>query len=212
MTILLFDVDGVLIQGYHAKAECRVCWDERLEEDFGIPRAVFTGQFIRTVFKQEVLTGKTGLYSALKAALPELGYRGDPQAVIDYWIEQDSKVNDPLLRHVEQLARIPDVTLFLASNQEHVRAKYLMGNVGFSKYFADIFYSARLGYLKPDRRFFEEVERLLPREDDTSVVLFDDDQAAVDAAKDFGWEAHQFDGPEDIFKSDTIKALLSGAT
>ena len=35
MTAVLFDVDGVLVHGYHAKPEFRKCWDENLERDFG---------------------------------------------------------------------------------------------------------------------------------------------------------------------------------
>ena len=33
---VLFDVDGVLVHGYHARPELQLRWDENLLEDLGI--------------------------------------------------------------------------------------------------------------------------------------------------------------------------------
>ncbi|NDC56614.1 MAG: haloacid dehalogenase, partial [Alphaproteobacteria bacterium] len=38
--MIFFDVDGVLIHGYHARPELRQCWDENLPRDFGIDREI----------------------------------------------------------------------------------------------------------------------------------------------------------------------------
>ena len=207
MLTILFDVDGVLIHGYHAKPEFQHCWDETLEQDFGIERAAFKQHFIKGVFEQEVLIGKRDLHDALAATLPSLGYEGDPQRLIDYWMARDAQVNTELMAYVESLSRKADVSLYIATNQEHVRARYLMEQVGFNACFKDIFYAARLGALKPDIAFYEGLERLCgaPRD---QVIFFDDNQAVVDAACQFGWEAHQFDRAEDIFKSARVSTLL----
>lgn len=210
MTIILFDVDGVLIHGYHAKPELRKCWDIDLEVEFGISRADFTNCFVRGVFEQEVLTGKQDLYSALKAVLPDIGYQDDPQILIDYWIKKDSNVNTGLIRYIDALSKLPEISLFIATNQEHRRARYLMEEVGFKNYFDDIFYSARVGYMKPDRKYYEHVEKLFGQQQEQQVILFDDNQDVVDGASRAGWEGHQFDVPEDIFKSETVRTLLTG--
>ncbi|MEM6843725.1 MAG: HAD-IA family hydrolase [Bacteroidota bacterium] len=207
MTTILFDVDGVLIHGYHAKPEFRKCWDEHLEADLQIKGDDFKRVFIRDAFKREVLTGKKPLYEALQEVLPQIGYRDDPQILIDYWMERDANVNHELLEHVERLSQHPEVALYIASNQEHVRANYLMGEVGFKKYFKDIFYAARLGALKPTERFFAEIERLLPVHKE-EIIFFDDSQEVVNAATEFGWEAQQFDTVEDLFKSSKVQSLL----
>jgi putative hydrolase of the HAD superfamily len=208
MPILLFDVDGVLIHGYHADPKYRKCWDEDLEKDFGISRADFTSRFIRGVFEKEVLIGKTDLYAALQTVLPSMGYKGAPQDLIDYWMKKDANLNTGLIPYIEQLSNIPNVSLYIATNQEHVWASYLMEELGLKRYFADIFHSARIGFCKPDRKFFEAVEALLNRQADYPVIFFDDHQEIVDGARDAGWEAHLFNVPEDIFKSDAVASLL----
>ena len=207
MTTILFDVDGVLIHGCHAKPEFQNCWDEDLETDFNIKRSDFKNVFIKGSFKKEVLVGKKSLHEALREVLPQIGYHDDPQRLIDYWMKRDAKVNHELVRYIEILVNHPEVKLYLATNQEHVRANYLMQEVGFNKYFTDIFYSARLGVLKPAIQFYQEIERLhpVPKED---VIFFDDDQDFVDSAIKFGWEAHQFDTPQDLLKSDRVRSLL----
>ncbi|MGH1402778.1 MAG: HAD-IA family hydrolase [Alphaproteobacteria bacterium] len=207
MTTILFDVDGVLIHGYHTKVELQKCWDNDLETDFKIKRSDFKNIFIKGPFEQEVLVGKKSLHDALQETLPQMGYHGPPQHLIKYWMEKDANVNHALIKHIETLSKSPTVKLYIATNQEHVRAHYLMQEVGFNKYFTDIFYAARLGALKPALRFYEEIERLhpVPKEE---IIFFDDNQDIVDKAIEFGWEAHQFDSPQDIFKSDRVRSLL----
>lgn len=209
MADILFDVDGVLVHGYHAKPAFSRHWDEQLETDFGISRADFRDRFIRTVFESEVLTGKLSLYEALEAVLPTIGHEGDPQKLIDYWMQRDSVTTPGLLPYVERLHACPSVRLFIATNQESVRAGYLMDTMGFGRYFKDIFNSARLGILKPDPRFFVRIEELLDCRND-KPTFFDDRENVVEAARSAGWDAHQFDRPEDILKSRIVASLLAG--
>ena len=209
MADILFDVDGVLVHGYHAKPAFSRHWDEQLETDFGISRSDFRDRFIRTVFESEVLTGQLTLYEALEAVLPTIGHDGDPQKLIDYWMQRDAVVTPGLLPYVERLHSCPSVRLFIATNQEPVRASYLMNTMGFRRYFQDIFNSARLRILKPDPRFFVRIEELLGRPNE-KPIFFDDRENVVEAARAAGWDAHQFDRPEDILKSKRIVSLLDG--
>lgn len=208
MSDILFDVDGVLVHGYHAKPEFSRHWDEQLETDFGISRADFRDRFIHTVFKSEVLTGKLGLYEALCAVLPSIGYDGDPQKLIDYWMQRDAVTTPGLLPYVERLHAYPGVRLFMATNQESIRARYLMTTMGFGRYFQDIFNSARLGVLKPDPEFFIRIEHLLERPQE-KPTFFDDREDVVEAARLAGWDAHQFNQPSDILQSQRVVALFA---
>ena len=208
MTVILFDVDGVLIHGYHEKEEFRKCWDENLEIDFGISRDEFAKHFIQGVFVEKVLIGEMGLYAALSDTLPQIGYTKNPQKLIDYWMEQDSHINSELMRYIARLSELKDVSLFIATNQEKIRAKYLMHNLGLGRYFIDIFNSGRLGIMKPNQKFYSKVQSLLPTANKEDVIFFDDHQSVVDSAIKFGWEAHQFNTAEDIFKSNRIRLLL----
>ena len=121
-------------------------------------------------------------------------------------MKKDSKVNTGLLGYIERLS---DISLYIATNQEHVRAHYLMKQVGFGKYFQGIFHSARVGYTKPDSRYYKKVETLLKSQAKQQIILLDDNQDVIDAAFDADWEGHLFNIPEDIFKSETVASLLA---
>ena len=52
---ILFDGDGVLIHGYHARKDLRHCWDANMEVDLGIKRQAFKDGFIFKDFINHVL-------------------------------------------------------------------------------------------------------------------------------------------------------------
>lgn len=208
MINILFDVDGVLIHGYHAKPELTRRWDENLDEVFGISREAFNQAFFDEHFAPYVLSGQRDLHDALAEVLPALGYEGAVEEFVQYWMEQDSVLHAPIMEYVKKLAAHEGVRLFLATNQEHVRAHHLMKTVGLEAYFDDIFYAARFGCVKPEQGFFEKSQEMLERNNEFPIVFFDDRQEIVDAANAFGWEAHQYDGLEDLWKSEKVAQLL----
>ncbi len=207
MVAIIFDVDGVLIHGYHAKPQYRRMWADNLELDFGVKPETFTQEFILKSF-QDVLVGKRSLYPALQEALPQMGYSGDIQDFIDYWLAKDACVNDELFEHVKTLSKYEDVSLYIATNQEETRAQYLMNTLNFKKYFIDIFNSSRIGCLKTDPLFYKRVEKEISQ-NIASVIYFDDSQDVVDAANKHGWTGYQFDTVKDLNKSPKLISLLN---
>ena len=205
---ILFDVDGVLIHGYHAREDLRQCWDENLESDLGISRQAFKDGFIFKDFINHVLIGRMDLYDAMERFLPTIGYHDDPQIVIDYWLTHDSNVNHDLIDKIKILKSSPDVALYIATNQEHNRAKYLMDVLGFSEHFTDIFHSAKIGVTKPDRAYFESVHQALGNPT-TPPLFFDDTPAVVQGANDFGWRAYEFLSVDDLYKDNFVASLLA---
>lgn len=205
--LVFFDVDGVLIHGYHARPELRKCWDENIEHDLGIDREHFTQNFIFGIFTQRVVIGEMDLKLALSEYLSSVKSPVTAAELVDYWLENDSTVNDSLIEKIKLLKECGQVQLLIATNQEHYRADYLMKQIGFNQYFSDIFHSARIGYIKPDRNYFAGVMQKIG-ESSRPPIFFDDKQNIVDAAIDFGWEAHQFDGVDDLNKSSFIRSLL----
>lgn len=208
MRTVFFDVDGVLIHGYHAKPERRICWDENLERDLGVNREHFKENFIFGPFVNEVIIGKRDVSEALNSYFQSIDKTVDVKAFLTYWLTNDSNVNKDLLDKIRILRGSKMVHLAIATNQEHKRANHLMKNLGFSDVFDDIFHSARIGHRKPDREYFEEVMHIIGNQEDPPI-FFDDTQSVVDAANNFGWEAYQFDDITDLYKSPFIKKLLS---
>jgi putative hydrolase of the HAD superfamily len=193
---VLFDVDGVLVHGYHAKPELQRRWDENLLEDLGIDPEAFKDKFIYDVFIKKVLIGKIGLVEALDRVLPQLGYKGPTQRIVAYWLEHDSQLNIELVEVVRKLRAAGDVKLYIATNQEHLRAQWLWQGLRLGELFDDMFYAARFGVAKPDRRFYAEVERRIGPQTEPPL-FFDDSEKVIVGARKAGWEAVQFDANTD---------------
>ena len=194
---IFFDVDGVLIDGFHTKPEKQNRWDKALKEDLGIDPAdmqeIFSGWFL------EVLQGRLGFEEELDRWLKQNDYDLKAWQVIKYWHEKDSNINRALYNIVEQLSALNGVNLYIATNQTHERAQYLWNNLGFKNHFKDIYYSARLGCLKYDTHYFAQIEadlNLDPIHD--TILYFDDHPKNIEVAAERGWKAVLFDHIGDV--------------
>ena len=192
---VLFDVDGVLVHGYHARPELQLRWDENLLEDLGIDPQQFKDRFIYDVFIKKVLVGKVGLVEALDRVLPQLGYKGPTQRIVAYWLEHDSRLNTPLIDVARRL-KATGLKVYIATNQEHLRAQWLWQGLRLGEVFDDMFYAARFGVAKPDPGFYAEVERRIGPQTEPPL-FFDDSPKVIAGARKAGWEAVEFNANED---------------
>ena len=163
--------------------------------------------FIKGIFEKEVLTGRQSLLTALERTLPAMGYRGSPLAVVSYWLGRDSHLNFQLLDVIRKLRRVSRGRLYVATNQEHMRAFHLWNRLGMETMFDDIFYSARLGVLKPDAAFFERITAIIGPQDQPPL-LFDDSEPVIEGARAFGWEAVLYDELADCVSHPWIAETL----
>ncbi|BCH25553.1 HAD family hydrolase [Mesorhizobium sp. L-8-3] len=195
MRSVLFDVDGVLVHSlFHDIPERRRRWDRYLLEDTGVDPEAFQ-TFFGPAF-MEVIEGRVSLVTALEAFLPTVGYHLSPLGFIDYWLARDTHVNLQLMSLLARLRASGPVRLYLATNQEHLRAFHLWDKVGLKHHFDDMFYAARMGVAKPDPEFFRRVEaRIGPQQE--PPLFFDDSRSVVAAANEFGWEGVVFSDVED---------------
>jgi len=204
---VLFDVDGVLVHGYHARPELQVRWDETL---FGVDPDRFKSEFIYDVFVKEVIVGKLGLIEAVERVLPGLGYTGSPMTFISYWLSRDSNLNRQLIDVIRRLRATGAARLYIATNQEHLRAQWLWQTVGLGEVFDDMFHSARIGALKPASEYFASVkDRIGPQHE--PPLFFDDSEEVIRAARGEGWEAVLFSATADCTAHPWIAAQLAAA-
>ena len=195
---LLFDVDGVLIHGVHAKPHLRRMWSTHLKEDLGVDEEQYVREFIREGFVRNVMLDRRSLVAELEEWLPKAGYAGSPLSFIAYWLHRDSQLNQPLLAVIRRLRAAPGVgRLYIATNQEHLRAFHLWSTLGLQHIFDDMLYAARLGAMKPDVAFFDAAARRMGPQDEPPL-LFDDSEEVVGAARAFGWEAATYERLEDV--------------
>ena len=205
---VFFDVDGVLVHGYHARPELQRHWDANLPDDLGIDRERFRNEFIFDIFIKRVVIGETSLIEALDRRLPSLGYRGSSMAFVQYWLSRDSDLNQPLIDVVRRLKARSDLKLYIATNQDHMRAMWLWQTMGLGELFEDIFYSARAGVRKPEKGFFDFIEhRIGPQAE--PPLFFDDTPKVIDGARAQGWEAVQFDTVDDCTSHPWIAERLA---
>ena len=206
-TRIFFDIDGVLIDGFHTKPERQNRWDKNIEADLGIRadhfQGIFKGWFL------DVLQGRLNLEEELDRWLRRNDYDVKAWQVINYWHEKDSVLNRPVFNIVERLSQQRDIHLFTATNQAHDRIEYLKNVLGWKKYFTDFYYSARLGCLKYDPDYFAQIETELnfnPHEN--PPLYFDDDPRNIEVSAARGWNAVLVEGPEDVTGHPLLRSFL----
>ncbi len=210
MRSVFFDVDGVLLHSlFHDIPERRRRWDRYLLEDLGVDPEAFQ-TFFDPAFK-EVIEGRVSLVTALEAFLPTIGYHLSPLGFIDYWLARDTHLNLQLMRLVGRLRASGPVRLYLATNQEHLRAFHLWNEVGLKHHFDDMFYAARMGVAKPDPEFFHRVEARIGSQTERPL-FFDDSRSVVSAANDYGWEGVVFSEVGDCADHPWIAGRLGAVT
>lgn len=205
---IFFDIDGVLINGWHTKPARRNCWNKDLERDLGVKvehfESIFSGWFL------DVLKGRLNLEEELERWLKEHDYDVKAWQVMDYWHKKDSVLNRSVFDVVERLSGRDDIHLYTATNQAHERIIYLKNVLGWKNHFTDFYYSARLGCLKHDPDYFRQIEEELkfdPRQN--PPLYFDDDPKNIEVSSARGWNAVLVDGPEDVVNHPLIRSLMA---
>ncbi|ACE89281.1 UNVERIFIED_ORG: putative hydrolase of the HAD superfamily [Rhizobium esperanzae] len=186
MKVLMVDVDGVLIHGRPADGLPHFTF---LERDLGLRLDLLQQAFFQTHWS-EIIIGREALEPRLSAVLAEIAPHVTAATLIDYWFENDSRLDLNLLEELAAL-RQSGVALFLATNQEHRRARYLMEEAGLGAHVDGIIYSAALGHRKPSPDFFRlasERAGALPGD----IAFIDDMAENIEAARQFGWHAAQW--------------------
>src|SRR4051794_30137923 len=118
---LLLDVDGVLVDG---RPEDGRHWQTSLEADLGVDPAALQKHFF-TPHWDAVVLGRAGLLEHLATALQQVAPHVSPTTFVDYWFGRDSRVVSAFLPQLS-LLRADGIAVYLATNQEHLRAAYLM--------------------------------------------------------------------------------------
>lgn len=189
---LMLDVDGVLVTG---RPEDGLNWATDLEGDLGVSAADLQREFFARHW-EEIVVGRADLPERLAASLARIAPDVACDRLIAYWFEKDSRLDSAILDDIAA-SRSAGLKVWLATNQEHMRARHLMDVLGLTKRVDGMFYSAALGCRKPEGRFFHAIEAATgcaPEE----LLLVDDTPANVDAAREAGWHAVRWDGKRSL--------------
>ena len=182
--VLMLDVDGVLVHSHNGGS-----WAADIERDLGIDPDRLSTEFFATHWS-DVILGRKHLHAALDDCLPELSETLTAQEFIDYWFSRDSMIDEAVLADARAL-KAEGLAIYLATNQEHQRARYLMEAMGLAAHVDGIIYSAAIGEKKPRPGFFAAAEKRTGASP-SELVLVDDAEANVAAARAAGWTAFQW--------------------
>lgn len=189
---LMLDVDGVLITG---RPRDGAPWASTIAEDLGIDPAALQARFFRP-FWERIVTGRLDITPALRQGLARMGARVSAEQLLDYWFANDARI-DPGVRADCARLRAGGTRVFLATNQEHLRARHIMETLGLGAETDGIVYSAELGTRKPDPAFFAAAAARTgcPA---AAHVLVDDSPGNVAAAREAGWAARLWTGDRSL--------------
>ncbi|HUR81990.1 MAG TPA: HAD-IA family hydrolase [Thermoanaerobaculia bacterium] len=180
---LMLDVDGVLVDG---RPEDGRHWQSSIEEDLGLTSHALQEHFFAPYW-EDVVLGRAGLMEHLGTALRKIAPHLSPAQFVSYWFERDSRLVEPFLQELS-FVRSTGIRVYLATNQEHLRAAYLMEKLGLAEHVDGIFYSARLGAKKPDLEFFARVQAAVGLCGE-ELLLIDDSRTNIESALKAGWRA-----------------------
>lgn len=195
---LLLDVDGVLV----APAFRFARW---LEANCGLT-AADTATFFRGPFV-ECVAGRLDLKEALSPFLDGWGWRDGVEAFLARWFDVEHEVDSALVDFVQPLRRA-GLPCYLATTQERYRLAYMRSQMGCDRLFDRIFASCEVGYLKPDPRFFHAVAGALhlPAGE---LVLWDDSEKNVEAARACSWQAEHYVGFGSFARHPLTRTMLA---
>lgn len=183
MRTIMLDVDGVLVRGRpHDGAHLFT----DLQKDLGLSLEQLQLEFFKPRWSA-IVTGQKLLVPELTEVLARIAPYVTAKTLIDYWFLNDSRVDRAVIDAVAEL-RMKGDRVYLATNQEHMRASYLMETMGLRDHVDGIFYSASIGHRKPAREFFEHSTAAVAAPV-SSITLIDDTEENVLAARAFGWSA-----------------------
>ena len=186
---VLLDVDGVLVTG---RPQDGLHWSHDLERDLGIVPELLQRRFFAPHWT-DVVTGRAGLHETLTPVLAEIAPAVRSEALLEYWFAHDARLEEALLEDIATLRRNV-LTVALASNQEHLRARYLSERLGLAGHVDHFYYSAAIGARKPDSAFYRHVEQALGQPPET-LLLIDDTLENIRAARQAGWRAVHWTAP-----------------
>lgn len=183
MTIkaICFDADGVVVNP-------QMQFSKHLKEKHAISPQMTQG-FFRGVFN-DCLVGKANLEDVLPAFLRDWGWQASVDEFIHTWLLVDHVIDMHLMNRVQRLRRAGMICC-LATSQERNRAEYMKARMGFQDMFDHLFFSCEVGSQKPDRVYYQHIEKTLGLEK-KSILFWDDSRPNIEAAREFGWNAELY--------------------
>lgn len=186
--LLLLDADGVCISN-------ALKFSENLAKDYRVTTET-TDEFFKHDFN-DCLTGRKDLKKCLPPYLLKWGLKHSIEELLQYWFESENHPDHELLNEVANYRR-QGIVCCLATNQERYRTEYIVEIMNYQSFFDRIYSSCNLGVKKPDPQFLQKILNDFPKINKSEVLLWDNSQRNIEAARQFGINAELYIGFADF--------------
>ena len=182
--ILALDVDGVVIDGWP-----NYRWNENLEADLGIKTSDYQ-EMIHGPLWHDIVRGQISLKPVLEDFLRGVRSQITPGEFMDYWFRNDGRLADEVIKVAIAWKERRGGLLYLATNQEPLRAKFIWEGLKLKHCFDGMIVSCQIGAAKPEPEYFQRADEVIDRASGQQVIFLDDMIANVKSARAHGWTAH----------------------
>lgn len=190
--VALIDADGVLITP-------EKLFSEQYASEKGFDPKTLE-PFFRSSDFIDATEGRADLIEVVEKYRDLWHLEGSPSKLLEAWFDGENVVDQELLE-VLRAARSNGVPVFMATNQERHRARYLRERM-FPNDFDGFFVSSEIGYRKKDPEYWVEVlKQLRSRWSDLQpdeIVYFDDSTDSIEGAKSQGVRAILYEGQDQV--------------
>ncbi len=187
--VIIFDVDGVLIHIPHY-------FSQELNNQ-GYTKAIKNlNSFFNDGDNDQCLEGKKDAEKLIMPFLKKFGWKDTAKNYLQQQFRFENDYLDKKFISLIQNFRNKNIKCYIGTDQEKNRAKFLLENMQFNKYFDGHFISCFVGYRKCHDNFWsytltelkKELQNIKPNE----IVFFDDIQKNIDVASKHGIQAFLF--------------------
>ncbi len=194
--IILFDCDGLIVK--HNKYFSQRLQDLGYEINHHKVAEFFKGEFL------ECEKGNRDLKQVLPGWMSQWGWQGNTDDLLKFWFEGEAETDQKILGYIKTL-RESGIKCYLATNNEKYRAEYLWENVGLKNLLHGLYASWDLGNLKFESGYWDKLYKNFKETPKQNILLWDDDQRNVNAAKQAGFKAELYENFDDYKKVMTEK-------
>ncbi len=139
--------------------------------------------------EQRGMTGTVDVQRELQDFLDERGIDLRSEVLLDAWCYTEP---DPEAFALVDAVRAHGTPVYLATNQQPVRGRWIRETLGYERHVDGLFVSHEMGLAKPDPRFFLAILSMIGREPGATLFI-DDHEANVEGARNAGLHAEWHD-------------------
>ncbi|MEO8513143.1 MAG: HAD family hydrolase [Ignavibacteria bacterium] len=150
LKVILFDIDGVIIRPPQY-------YSSFLEEHGYRDAAKILNEYYADGPNIKCLEGLADPLNSIKPFLDRIGWKQTPREYFKQQFEYESGYVDHEIIQKITLLRSKGAVCLTATDQDSLRSKYLLDNLGFRNLFDDNFISCDIGFRKKDSEFWDYV-------------------------------------------------------